>query len=226
MPLVSGLLLRRCGFIVTTVAVRRRAPAAYRRGYRCVVEGTPNPSARRITPVSAKGVLIDVVPSRSRWDSFKFARFRRPQRAGPDASATTTVAPTSVAAADCGSMVPLVAELFAVDPVVAEVFLSRQFLSVSLDSEEHWQLDSTPPTTTTPSPQGDVADSLPHQLFSAIDKFFYDGPASDEAVEVWLRRGSQASDAHASCSRGSSRYTPEELQLIEDIEFLLEEKAR
>ena len=170
---------------------KRSAVRAQTCAYRCIVEGTPNPNARRITPVASDGRLIPVVAedhSGGNAARFPFARFRR----------------SEVEAFNAGGNIPLVEDLFAVSDDVEEVFLSSDFLSISLAEGAEW----------------DDATGVSDALLDAIDEFFEAGPASESSIDAWISGGAQ------SVFSVSGHYSEEELQLIGEIQQVLEEKAR
>ena len=179
--------------LLMSAALRRsrnvmvRSQQTWLRGYHCMVESTPNPRARKITPVSSKGVILDVVSPETQ-ELFHFVGFHR-----------DTLPPVQTT----NDTIPLVHSLFDGTQSVNEVFLSRQFLSVTLTDEDDWDSD--------PSVMG---------MLDTVDAFFEKGPGDDAAVKVWLEFG------QIMAGRATEHLTDEEVELVKDIMEVLETKVR
>jgi len=102
------------------------------------------------------------------------------------------------------NVVPLVDEIFELSHDIREVFLSNSFLSVALKQGKEWDDES----------------ELEINLCDTVDRFFEDGPADESTVHAWLASSRNVVDSD------DNQYSEDELELINEIQVLLEEKAR
>jgi hypothetical protein len=208
------------------------------RFFRCVVEGTPNPAARKITPVASDGRLVDVADG----DVFSFAQFRRREvivggggGREDDTAAVSSAAVSERAAA--AAVVPLVGDLFAASPAVQEVFLSSGFLSIAMADAADWDEVAV----------GRKSPSSSEAVLEAVDHFFEQGPADEATAKAWLaaarttgatgavksnsnsngnRNNDNNSNSGDAAARGDVVSSDDERQLAEDVQLVLDQFAR